>query len=49
MAFFTLAWQMIICDLMTQTVQIIVAVPVTAAGEAVIFALIKIIMLGEMG
>ncbi|KAL3105256.1 hypothetical protein niasHT_029715 [Heterodera trifolii] len=35
MAFFTIAWQMVICDLMTQTVQIIVAVPITFTGEAV--------------
>jgi hypothetical protein len=35
MAFFSLAWQMVFCDLMTQCVQLIVAVPVTLTGEAV--------------
>uniref|UniRef100_A0A914IDZ6 7TM GPCR serpentine receptor class x (Srx) domain-containing protein n=1 Tax=Globodera rostochiensis TaxID=31243 RepID=A0A914IDZ6_GLORO len=35
MAFFTLAWQMIVCDLMAQSIQMIVAVPVTFAGKAV--------------
>uniref|UniRef100_A0A1I8B7Z0 7TM_GPCR_Srx domain-containing protein n=1 Tax=Meloidogyne hapla TaxID=6305 RepID=A0A1I8B7Z0_MELHA len=35
LAFFTLAWQMVFCDLMTQSVQLIVAVPVTFMGQAV--------------
>uniref|UniRef100_A0A183C2Z8 7TM_GPCR_Srx domain-containing protein n=1 Tax=Globodera pallida TaxID=36090 RepID=A0A183C2Z8_GLOPA len=35
MAFFTLAWQMIVCDLMAQSIQMIVAVPITFAGKAV--------------
>nr|CAD2131964.1 unnamed protein product [Meloidogyne enterolobii] len=35
LAFFTLAWQMVFCDLMTQSVQLIIAVPVTLMGQPV--------------
>ncbi|KAI1730138.1 serpentine type 7TM GPCR chemoreceptor srx domain-containing protein [Ditylenchus destructor] len=35
LAFFTIAWQMVICDLMCQTIQLIIAVPITYTGRQV--------------
>ncbi|KAI1719076.1 serpentine type 7TM GPCR chemoreceptor srx domain-containing protein [Ditylenchus destructor] len=35
LAFFTIAWQMVVCDLMCQTIQLIIAVPITYTGRQV--------------
>lgn len=36
-AFFLITWQLVLCDALTQVVQLVVAVPNTLAGELVRF------------